>query len=253
MNEVRVSTTFGLANRMLALASGMQVAEEAGAQLRLHWGIRKDCGCPFGRLFVNEVPRVPLTEVRNADQFFNLISRPRPATNEIQFGPVNSIGVAVCTTWWRAGFPPVNDQYLQRLEPHPAIIQRVEETWRKLEGNRDIVGFHIRGTDHRVARQVSTVPKFLEVAESLIRTRPGVRFLVCSDREEPKKTFQTRYSWRVVLPGKRTYNRRSPVAVEEALVDLLLLGRTTGVWGSKGSTFSRAAALRGGVPLVVVE
>jgi hypothetical protein len=246
-----------LANRLLALVSGFQVATSQEAKLFMHWDTRhKACGCPFEHLFLNKIPRVTLKEIRTANTFHNLISRPRPVTNEIRhpwgLGD-GSAGVAVCTLWWIKNHPPRPEEYFGQLEPVPRVRNRVNQVWRGLGVKGRVVGFHIRGTDHRTAKERSTPDKFIKIADDLIRQDPSIQFLVCADHEAPRQLLRKRYGDRILLSKPRSYNRRTPAAVEDALVDLLLLGRTERIFGSYNSTFSVAAARWGGIPLTIVQ
>lgn len=62
--------------------------------------------------------------------------------------------------------------------------------------------------------------------------------------------FLARYGDRVVTTRPRTLDRREPAAIQDALVDLLLLRVTDCIVGTQGSSFSVMAAFGRPVPAI---
>jgi hypothetical protein len=254
MARLLVEPSYGLANRLLALVSGIQVAEATGRQLAMYWHPRhKACSCPFDRLFTNVIDPVSPQEIRGADQVINLLKKPKPP-KQISVSQAETVSVIGCGGFWLADHPPRIREYLNRLQPLPWIQGEVGGVWRKSRGSSSrVVGLHIRATDHRKARRISTPGKFLKATEELIAQDPSVRFLVCTD--EPKVELQLHKTLgdRMFSAKKRAYDRTQRIAIEDALVDLLLLARTESILGSIASTYSRVASIWGQAPLTIIK
>ena len=106
--------------------------------------------------------------------------------------------------------------------------------------------FHVRRTDHSYAIKQSETAEYFALLDA---RPPEERFFLCTDDPREEEMFQQRYPGRIQSYPKRDLDRRKPEAIEDALIDLLLLSRCTAVVASDGSLFSSCAAFIGNVLL----
>ena len=98
---------------------------------------------------------------------------------------------------------------------------------------------------------------------SQLESTPEAGILLCSDdgaldpwtgqvkNEGVREQFTRRYGDRVVSTQPRTLDRKRPEAVQDALIDLLLLRLTDAFIGTRFSTFSELAIFGRSVPRVL--
>ena len=147
--------------------------------------------------------------------------------------------------------------------PTPAIRERVEAFTR--EHFRDaMIGVHLRRGDFHFARpdvSANTDAALRVIDDHLTRLPDASIFLATDDgatsgprgevvrNEGVHARLQRRYGDRVVSTTPRSLDRNDPIAIEDALVDLLLLRRTDAIVGTTASSFSELAAFGRDVPL----
>lgn len=257
MGKLLVEPSFGLGNRLLSLVSGMQVADQHGRELYIHWNSRhKACACPLERLFDNRFPSVTAEEIRAANHVFNFLKKPRTShrfvTKERDHPP--EVGVLSCSTFWTQGHRPNPRMYLNRLVPVREVERRVTiaQAFCRIPLS-SMVGVHVRHTDHKVAKKRSPVGKFIRILGEFRQRNPQTDLLLCTDNPAVEVRLRREFPDCIVTAPKRSYNRLEADAIEDALVDMLLLSKTRSIFGSFASTFSKVAAAWGQIPLVVVQ
>jgi len=258
----------GLADRLTVLLSGVALAEATNRRLVVWWPRTVHCAATFGELFsspwpVIEVPEpqvraLPLHDMRDRHRQRDLLT-------------AEEVDLAVRADGWMldaknhpAHVPLVErcSQLLAELQPLSEIFERVE-SFRSTAFRSRMVGVHLRRADYQLfdapaaggtKRAIAAVDRFLE-------GWPEAGVLLCSDdggtdtftgqatsAQGVQATFRARYGERVVFNRPRSLDRREPVAIQDALVDLLLLRATDAVVGTQGSTFSAMAAFGRNVP-----
>jgi len=141
----------------------------------------------------------------------------------------------------------------QLLIPQPAISKRV---WALPPGT---VCVHIRRTDH--CTSILHSPEEFFVKEMDMRCMPGWevarnvpfgQFFLATDDPEVEMRLRNRYGEKLVTYTKRALDRSLPEAIEDALVDILLLAQGTEILGSYKSSFGSIASLFRQVSLTVI-
>jgi len=114
----------------------------------------------------------------------------------------------------------------------------------------DVVGFHMRRTDHKKSIRYSPDEMFIERAKSIINS--GKRIFLATDNIQTELLMKRHFGLHVVtFPKRQSLERRWPrvfdqIAAEDDLVELFLLAKTEFIVGSYFSSFSgMAIALNG--------
>jgi|GEM_PF-2021141 len=277
MRHLTLYCDSGLANRMCVLVSGRVMARAAGAELEFLWPLCATCNCSFERLFepspeVRTVPYeaiVGLPSIRRTwgSQPVDLLAQ---TDDHVTWGFVS---------WWlRPDLYPAHAALQDELAPALAALvpaapirERVA-AFKAAHFRPQMIGVHLRRGDFHTARPdvvANTAQVIARIAEHLV-TWPHAGILLATDdgaaggeigagrstgaagkpaiREGVRETLVRRFGSRVVSATPRTLDRSAPEAIEDALVELLLLRETQAVIGTEGSSFSALAAFGRDVP-----
>ncbi|MEM6725157.1 MAG: hypothetical protein AAF598_14050 [Bacteroidota bacterium] len=128
----------------------------------------------------------------------------------------------------------------------PADVQRELDQFTK--NWEQVIGVHIRRTDHKKSIQHSSDEWFLQQMDQQLDQYPDAHFFLSTDDPEVIRSFRSRYGARLIQRSA-SFDRKDPGAIREALIDLYLLSRTQLVLGSYFSSFSLTAAQIGGIEL----
>ena len=270
--HLTVCATGGLANRLKVLISGLVVAEATGRTFRMLWPINNRCAAPFGSLFANrwnvvdvsrrDSKRLPKPPDWRYDRLPDLVDDP---SRHI---------FALHSNWLirPAIYPahePLRDRCVQlfgELDPVPAIRAQVE-AFRAAHFRPFMIGVHLRRGDLLRVRPdvtVTTEQAMVEVGQ-LLRQTPDAGVLLCTDdgavdpqtrevrHEGVRETFRREFGARVIWTEPRSLDRNASEAIQDALVDLLLLRETQTFVGSKGSTFSELVRYGRTTPAILCE
>ena len=246
----------GLGNRLQAIVSAQLLAEDTDRELFINWVTEHNtCGATFDELFVRRHPALQLLPANT--RCYSSVQRHPSVVGEYQtlllsqapvrrFGPLkndrsNCIAVFTCHQFLGyfhdARFASRLRALLATVQPH--LLARVTQFEQQHLRGR-IVGVHVRRQDW--GRQ-----KTLDYYFEMMRRFSGATFLVCSDDErtfvEVKQQFPTavRHEASSLIRGERA-------AIEDALVEMLLLSRVSYLIGTPGSSFSSMAQVIGGMP-----
>ncbi len=266
----------GLCNRLNALIFALILRGRFGGAWRLAWPVNNWCGASFERLFSADgltVDAVPLADFKAQEQAYTRIVH----ENQCAFVPEGLYFQSALHTYddyaglfalgkpvfyYHNLIPPCADLgdiqlALQSVQIQPAIAERARAFCREQGIDGSVLGLHIRKTDFGNA--VDDQGLFKLVSES-----PN-RFFVCSDDAEVNARFAAlpncavfpKQSFPEKLVGEGGWNAqtidnqgrvfgfnitRSEAALVDALIDLLILSRTTHV-NTSHSTFLRMAMI----------
>lgn len=134
--------------------------------------------------------------------------------------------------------------------PAPPLGQRIDAFSLK---TRNVIGVHIRRTDHRVSIAHSPVSGFIAAMEARIERDPTVEFFVSSDSPEVELRLEEQFPLRILRQAKKEYARGVPEGIEDAVVDLFCLASCRSLIGSYISSFSETAGELGRLPLEIVD
>lgn len=274
-----VSSFRGLTNRLRVMLSGIVLAEATGRHLRILWAPTRDCAARFDELFDNPplagldmsritIEDVPLDAIIDIPSFH---SKERHRLPDVITSRKRHIALEYVAWLVDPERFPHHAPLLQRcaeltanLRPIPAIAEQVTK-FRTDHFRPAMIGVHLRRGDmvFDYADRVNNTSQALDAVDRYLDMYPGAGIFLATDdgavdqhrgnvhHEGVRDIFQRRYGERVVSTTPRSLDRRSAIAIQDALVDLLLLRATDAVVGTRGSSFSVMAAFGRDVPLTL--
>ena len=254
-----------MANRLLLLAGSLRIAELTGRKLFLHWPVNAALGCAFPQLFTN-----PITLFRAEDvnavldscttlKVYNTWHLPPLYTGIAEDGDRDA-QIVIVKGWHAPRFRSEQDTpaFWNQVRPHLHALKATpgirDEVGRFMLPER-CLGVHLRRADRPVTQfGMSTDEHFERIMDAAIAAEPAVTFFVATDDAATEQKFRARYGARALSFPKSRPGRNIVRGIEEALVDLLLLGRTRAVLGNHHSSFSfLAGELTGRTALYATE
>jgi hypothetical protein len=250
----------GLCNRLLMLAGSMRVAELTERHLIVDWPVNSQVGCSFDALFenrfrmFNEEHLARLLRTDECVKIYNAV-KIKPHYNRISSDGDPEADIVLIKAWgppmldtetWDRKFSRDLQPYLRQLNVRPEFLARADE----YPLPPRCLGVHIRRGDKQPEFFESSDEHFEILMDSVIAACPDVSFFLATAVEETETRFRRRFGDRVISFPK-TCTGRHQAAIEEALIDLLLLSRTRAVLGNYFSSYSFAASVLG--PNVIVN
>jgi hypothetical protein len=244
----------GLCNRLLMLAGSVRVAEKTDRRLVLDWPVNLQVGSRFDALFLNQFTIMNdehLTRLFRTDEcvrIYNAVGI-RPHYNRISADGDPEADIVMIKAWgppmldnetWNQQFMCDLQPYLRALQPLPHIVARADE--HRLPGC--CIGVHIRRGENYAEFFKSADHHFETIMASIVSACPAVKFFLATADPNTEAQFRQRFGERIISFPK-TCSGRHHAAIEEAMVDLLLLSRTSAVLGNHFSSYSFAAAVLG--------
>lgn len=151
------------------------------------------------------------------------------------------------SSWWSYYGNPEPDFSFFSL--HPSERAQVDQISRQF--TECTVGVHIRRNDNANAIRYSPTHAFVAAMKDCIAANPDVQFFLSTDSRETEEHMKSLFGGRVIT-RRRTISRSSAEGMQDAIVDLFLLSRTSRILGSYYSTFSETAASIGDIEWVTV-
>lgn len=115
--------------------------------------------------------------------------------------------------------------------------------------DKNIIGIHIRRTDHVYTIQHSPDELFEKEMDRMCKNNSNCVFFLATDDKDVEEKFRKKYN---IIPRhcfSKEVLRSTKNGMLDACVDLWTLSRCKEVWNCCGSTFSRLAAFIGDIPL----
>ncbi|HZQ09996.1 MAG TPA: hypothetical protein VFD70_25695 [Anaerolineae bacterium] len=262
----------GMCNRLTALVTGLALAEASGRSFTMFWQPYDPCMCRFDQLFQNDwdvradpdhskIVWTDLAKTAEAD-FPDLLASPQPVLSVIRNGQL----IQPKTYPHHRSLDRRAQQLLNELEPIPEIAARIEN-FRAAYFRPKMIGVHLRRGDFILYRpdMAANLDAALGAVDKWLNAAPDAGILLCTDDgalvprdhsttgyEGVRETFQERYGSRVVWTTPRSLDRRTPEAIQDGLVDFMLLRQTDFFVGSQASSFSGLAVYGRSIPKVIV-
>ena len=255
-----LETLSGLCNRMGALDAGLALSKKLHQDLHVVWALDGEMPCRFDELF-EPLPGIKTfshlrhsrlrRELRRAYYYccFSIALGPRTVermlTANYDFEKLGERRHIAILTY--KPFYPSPEPFLP-FRPIRPLQKRID---RYQLG--EMVGVHIRRTDHQIAIERSPTARFIELMRQEIAARGDTRFFLATDSPEEEAEMQRLFPGRIVTHAKASLNRRDPRAVQDAVVDLYCLSNCRKLIGSYISTFSETAWMIRGIDKVIVK
>lgn len=275
--SLTVTSFRGLTNRLRVMLSAIALAEATGRHLCILWAPTRDCAARFDDLF--QVPPFAGVDMRRV----TIEEVPLSSVIDLPSVPFGGGGerlpdltadvtrhIALEYVAWLVQperFPHHAPLYqrcaelLATIRPIASIAERA--THFQSEYFRPImIGVHLRRGDMLRAYpdKVNNTDAALAAVDGYLDRQPDAGIFLATDdgavdqhtvsvrHDGLRDLFQRRYGDRVVGAAPRSLDRRSPIAIQDALVDLLLLRATDFFVGTRVSTFSHMVTFGRSVP-----
>jgi hypothetical protein len=258
----------GLCNRMRAMASGVYLAEKQDFDCTVYWEKVAECYVNFEEIFEKvNLPDIKIISYeplknrfrkifldRNKPTNFSLPKILRAPFFDLQYvdyqgndnPKTDNKRVFVRSMYSFAEHYPLTELFVPRKEIQTEINKIVSRF------ADYTVGFHIRRTDHTVAKARNTVEDFIAAMKKEIAENEQVKFFIATDDLEVKRCLIERFGEKIIVYEKAELSRSSEQGMRDAVIDLWCLSRTAKIYGSFTSSFSETAAEMGGVELIIL-
>lgn len=264
--------TGGLANKMRATLSIIQLSQEHKCNLQIYWIKSRICNCYFSDIFdafdIQDVNLESISfslskahlyydEKRNFyipwllrkftfdKQFINL-NKKRSESIRKNDSINENIYINSCGRFYDNNTLKIKDIF----KPKADIQKRINATTQNFDNNT--IGIHIRRTDNIKSIKNSPVSMFIEKAENELNKTPNCKIYLATDDLGVKKMFIQKFPEKI-LYNKTPLKRNSLDGMIGAVIDLWCLSKTSKIYGSSHSSFSGMASIIGDKPLIVLK
>lgn len=257
-----------MGNRLYAMASAHEFARQTGRELTVLWPLRWELNSRFTDFWELNGFNLVYTDEYNLP--WRWLNKPRlrerilghgaevitdadmyRIRDEIgsydfehyleKFSDTNKLFIETCFN-----FHPKIKTPLKNLFIPKADILKEMSNW-EADNGTDYIGMHIRRTDHANAIGHSPDELFLDVIQS-----SNDKILLCTDDLETENKLKRQFGSRI-LTFSTNKSRDSKDGIRNAVIDLMLLSRSSKIYGSFNSTFSSFAAEYNAIPLIVLK
>ena len=258
----------GLANRMKAMDAAYHLTKDCGSKLKVIWFKDKGLNCRFDQLFQH--PTDSIITIREAT-FCDLLLEDRPRKKNFflpwlpehlkyyaciyerqatqlfynhfdyaAWAKGRKVYMASCVYF----YPQPDDKLFKLFKPIASLQQRIDACSEHF--NEHTIGIHIRRTDNIASITQSPTELFIKQMEEFVEHQPDTTFYLATDSEEEKQKLKQVFGERISMSGHAA-ERNSLQGMQDALVELYTLSRTSRIIGSMQSSYSETAAQIGRV------
>jgi len=261
----------GLANRMRSIDAAVHLAQEVQTSLHIIWYQDWGLQARFDQLFKPlDIPGVTVTMKEASLSDLVLRDRPRRRNfyiprlfhsflyqsriyevqaTELYNNSFDFTGWARNRNVWLAScinFYPLDDSdtafgIFKSLDSLQQQINYVAESF-----NDAVIGIHIRRTDHADSIAQSPTALFIDRMKEEVNLNPETMFYLATDSEQDKTELKEIFGDKIIT-SPRQADRGSLQGMQDALIEMYLLSRSTRIIGSFRSSYSETAAQISGI------
>lgn len=277
--KIIVEPCAGLGNRFLSMASAYHWAVKLGAEFEVLWKAEAAMGAPAKAIFTlpDNVKLIELTNYGYKADLFGQIkynnavkraARQADKTFEIEkimdiYEKSGSEGIYKALTEGNpktvyirslSQFYDVDDMKgaFDFIKPSKRVTRRIESIIGDVAGRR-LVGVHIRRTDNVISMDNSPLELFKERMNEELKADAATVFYLATDSKEVEADFKETFGDKIITFKDKSFTRDDEQGIVDAYTEILCLARSEKILGSFYSTFSRMAAMMGGIPLEIVK
>jgi hypothetical protein len=265
--KIIVVTSAGLGNRMRVLSSCIQTAIKDDRTLWIVWPKNSTLGCDITDIFESiginyYVPQKWIHymiaqiyrhgAIRRFYKIYKLISRiffdssifdaDIEYNNQLESN-INDKTILVATCF---AFGSKHDYKLFNFTDY--LKKKAEKEFQKING--PYIGIHIRRTDHVDIIQQSPLEKYMDQIDKSLLDHPTQKFFLATDDETVKNYLTHKYK-RLIYTFNHTIGRIDIQGIYGAVIELLLLSKSTKLICSALSSYSDTAILIGDIKEVI--
>lgn len=247
----------GLCNRMRAINSAYMLAKERGDTLTVLWFNNPELNCPFDKLFLpcSDIKVINIYSKWNFKKILYQLSFSYISNQEIKAHKGDGMledsyrkalkkHIYIAT---EEHFYPCHDYHL--FVPAKNLLSRIQTLCNDFGSHP--VGVHIRRTDNKPAIGKSSTSAFIQAMEKQLADRPDTMFYLATDDFREEENLRNRFPGHIISNEARDLSRNSITGIQDALVDLWCLSRTSLIIGSYFSSFTDIAADLQGIPKII--
>jgi hypothetical protein len=250
---------YGMVNRLRAIASAGILADYTGRKLFVNWDPSKECNSAWEDLFVNKLERYPFPlssfqngmnlydDENNADGFYWDMPRSLICNN------ADVVAVHTCLNFQpeemtNEAYNNAKATFYRSLQPLHDVEKAVNEIYRRYFEGNNVVGVHIRRTDHFASTKkdstlVCPTELFLEAIRKNLKNNDKTKVFLATDNKKEEKHIRQIFGDAVIVYEKDIVSRDTKRGMQDALIDWLLLSKTSRIIGSYSSSFSEEAGV----------
>lgn len=253
----------GLCNRLRAIDSAVALAARHKMKLHIIWERNEHCNDKFSNLFIvpKEVER--LTEIKGGfamkvvkklvSVYLSLTNKCYLDQKKIENLMSQKNGFETLSGCSRVYIRSYGRFYQSALPfsifRPKAPIQEIITSYKE----DNIIGVHVRRTDHQYSITYSPTEKFIEYMNKEIDKDSNVKFFLATDDPSVEITLRKVFPNKIVSHCKKSLDRNNPTAIQDAVVDLYCLSNCRKLIGSYSSSFSDIASGINGIDKVIVK
>lgn len=264
----------GLANRMRVIASGLWLQEKTGCKLICLWSENSALKAPFDLLFQNidglVVQQRPkkykyLKSTKQKTKLKQIISkfinkllgvdyyiREQDCLNlnwikEMDVFYLHEHGTIYIKTCEEFG-----DNYLQfrRFKPVDEILNKIVTVEKQF--GRNTIGLHIRRTDNIESINSSPLELFIKRIITETNKNKDIEFYLSTDDMDVEQELVAKFGERIIV-NQKEFSRLTVKGMQDAVVDMFCLSKTSIIYGSYWSSFSDIASRIGNIDFLAVK
>ena len=138
--------------------------------------------------------------------------------------------------------------FYRNLRPVDTVQKTISDIRKRYFDGHDVIGVHIRRKDHlnflkKDHRLVCPTKLFVEAMENILHANPETKFFLATDDEEEEKLIRRLFPDAVIVYEKGGSGRNTTKGMQDALVDWVLLSKTSRIIASYASSFSQEAGV----------
>lgn len=265
--------TQGLSNRLRVIATASKLARMSNKNLTVYWEVNKGLNASYKDLF--EAPdKIVITKPPLKYQVwltiallrFRSLTKALPGLFRFDFVYLDTMVQQVrngkidlqqeVDKSKKAFFCSCQEfQYFDAVDytifiPKHTLQESINALSRQF--NAHTIGVHIRSTDNEWSKKNSPFQLFVEKIEKEIQLNEDVNFFVSTDNETYQNELLKRFGENKILIHKKEFRRDTKKGIEDAVIDIFCLSKTTRIYGSYWSSFSDVAGRIGNIPITVL-
>ena len=278
MNRLFIEPLCGLANRMRVIASALEFKKQFGCEVFCIWSENSELNAPFNKLFedvdgLNFIPKSKKMKVLLPDFHPNFIVRllakisnkilgfnhcirakdvHRLVDTNILYDIVKNNKGAIYLRSYNIDYNWDTEHFNSVFRPKRAIMERIESIYSKFSRYSEVVGLHIRRTDNAIAIANSPIELFINEIENKIKDNDNAGFFLATDDKDTEDLLQKLYPGKIIVEQKNL-NRDSLEGIQDAVVDMFALSKTSMIYGSYWSSFSTISGKIGGIECIRLQ
>ena len=249
----------GLANRLRGIASARILADYTGRRLLVNWTPSvPECNIAWEDLFVSQLEPYPLPlstfhdgvnlydDTGNHDLYWDIPQL--LAQNKSDVVALRTFRNFKPKGMQEEDFKRLKSLFYRSLIPVNAVQRTVNAIQEQYFKDKQVVGIHIRRSDYfsylrQDPKSVAPTELFIKSMLRILKTNPKAMFFLATDDKNEEEIIKSFFRDAVIVHEKGSVSRSTKNGMQDALVDWLLLSRTSRIIGSYRSSFNEEAGI----------